>query len=116
VRRKAIANDSVVYIVVNDFGQKLGRAYVETGEAEADEMTVVSNILSGEYSNPVRVVAFNIAEGWSSDVLRTLRVPCRSLRTLNVMPANLHSRLSRGLAARQRQVRWLDLNSAAGTK
>jgi hypothetical protein len=28
----------------------------------------VSNIINGEYSRPVRVVAFNIAEGWSRDV------------------------------------------------
>jgi len=56
-----------VYIVVSDFGQ-LGRAYVETDEAAADEQTVINNISSGEYSNPVRVVAFNTAEGWSRDV------------------------------------------------
>jgi hypothetical protein len=56
-----------VYIVVSDFGQ-LGRAYVETDEAAADEQTVVNNISSGEYTNPVRVVAFNTAEGWSRDV------------------------------------------------
>jgi hypothetical protein len=29
---------------------------------------VVNNISDGEYSNPVRVVAFNTAEGWSRDV------------------------------------------------
>jgi hypothetical protein len=34
-----------VYIVLNDFGQ-LGRAYVETDEAKADEKTVVSDIIS----------------------------------------------------------------------
>jgi hypothetical protein len=60
-------HDVTVYIVLNDFGQ-LGRAYVETDEAAADEQTVISNISSGEYSNPVRVVAFNTAEGWSRDV------------------------------------------------
>ena len=53
--------------MLNDFGQ-LGRAYVETDEAAADEQTVVNNISSGEYSNPVRVVAFNTVEGWSRDV------------------------------------------------
>jgi len=57
-----------VYIVLNDFGERLGHAYVETDVAEADEKTVISNILSGEYSNPVQVVAFNTAEGWSRDV------------------------------------------------
>jgi hypothetical protein len=60
-------HDVTVYIVLNDFGQP-GRAYVETDEAAADEQTVVNNISSGEYSNPVRVVAFNTAEGWSRDV------------------------------------------------
>jgi hypothetical protein len=60
-------HDVTVCIVLNDFGQ-LGRAFVETDEAKADEQTVISNISSGEYSNPVRVVAFNTAEGWSRDV------------------------------------------------
>jgi hypothetical protein len=46
----------------------LGSAYVETDEAEADENTIVSNIIDGEYSNPVRVVSFNTQEGWSRDV------------------------------------------------
>ena len=61
------AFDVTVYIVLNDFGQ-FGRAYVETDEAKADEKTVVSDIISGQYSNPVRVVAFNTVEGWSRDV------------------------------------------------
>ena len=63
-----LTEDVAVYIVLNDFGEKLGRAFIETDEAEADEWTIVSKIISGEYSNPVRVVAFNIAEGWSRDV------------------------------------------------
>src|SRR5262245_55422916 len=62
-----LTDDVTVHIVLNDFG-KLGRAYVETDEAAADEWTVVSKISKGEYSNPVRVVAFNVAEGWSRDV------------------------------------------------
>jgi hypothetical protein len=60
-------HDGTVYIVLNDF-RELGRAYAETDEAKADEKTVVSNIDRGEYSNPVRVVAFNTVEGWSRDV------------------------------------------------
>ena len=59
--------DTTVYIVLNDFGP-LGSAYVETDEAEADESTIVSNIIDGQYSNPVRVVALNTHEGWSRDV------------------------------------------------
>jgi hypothetical protein len=62
-----LTDNVTIHIVLNDFGE-LGRAFLETDEAEADEWTIVSNIISGEYSNPVRVVAFNIAEGWSRDV------------------------------------------------
>ena len=60
-------SDVTVYIVLNDFGP-LGRAYVETDETEADEATIIENILSGQYSHPLRAVAFNTAEGWARDV------------------------------------------------
>ena len=59
--------DVTFHIVLNDFGP-LGRAYVETDETEADEATIAENILSGQYSHPVRVVALNTAEGWARDV------------------------------------------------
>src|SRR5271169_707319 len=60
-------DDVTVYLVVNDFG-KFGRAFVETDIAEADRETVIRNFLSGQYSNALRVIAFNTAEGWSRDV------------------------------------------------
>ena len=62
-----LTDNVTVHIVLNDFG-KLGRAFLETDELEAEEWTTVSNIINGEYSHPVRVVAFNISEGWSRDV------------------------------------------------
>jgi hypothetical protein len=62
------AYDVTVYIVLDDFGLKLGRAYRETDEAEADEKAVIKNMLTGQYSCPVRVVAFNTVEGWARDV------------------------------------------------
>jgi hypothetical protein len=60
-------NDVTVYLVEEDFGH-LGRAYLETDAAEADRETIVRNFNSGQYRNAVRVVAFNIAEGWSRDI------------------------------------------------
>ena len=62
-----LTDDVTVYLVLNDFGA-LGRAYVETDEANASERDVISNIGGGQYSKPIRVVAFNTAEGWSRDV------------------------------------------------
>jgi hypothetical protein len=56
-----------VYIVLNDFGH-LGRVYVEAEEGEAEEWSVIEDILIGQYSKPVRVVAFNTVEGWARDV------------------------------------------------
>ena len=62
------AFDVTVYIVLNYYGSRLGRAYAETGDDEADEKTTIENILSGQHSHPIRVIAFNTAEGWSRDV------------------------------------------------
>jgi hypothetical protein len=58
--------DVTVYLVLDDFG-RLGRSYRETDEAKADVGTVITNMIAGEYSKPLRVVEFNTAEGWSRD-------------------------------------------------
>jgi hypothetical protein len=56
-----------VYLVLDDFGG-LGCAYRETDAAQADPKTVVADLLSSQYRHPLRVVAFNTAEGWARDV------------------------------------------------
>ena len=53
--------------MLDDFG-KLGREYRETDEANAALRDVIDDLLTGQYSNPVRVVAFDTSEGWSCDV------------------------------------------------
>jgi hypothetical protein len=60
-------HDQTVYIVLNDFGQ-LGRAYCEASEDRSDLETTISDLIAGQYDNPVRVVAFNTVERWSEDV------------------------------------------------
>ena len=60
-------DDQSVYIVVDDLGRS-GRVYRETDVETADLETVILDLLEGQYKNPVRVVAFNTAEGWSQDV------------------------------------------------
>jgi hypothetical protein len=56
-----------VYLVLDDFG-KLGSAYRETDPADANLQTVVADLLSGQYSHALRIVAFNTAQGWARDV------------------------------------------------
>jgi hypothetical protein len=60
-------HDVTVYLVLDHFG-RLGSAYRETDEEQSDLEDVINNMLHGEYNNPKRVVAFNTAEKWSSDV------------------------------------------------
>jgi hypothetical protein len=59
--------DQDTYLLLDDFG-RIGRAWRETDEDDADRETLIRDLLAGEYNNPVRIVAFNTAEGWSRDV------------------------------------------------
>ena len=61
-----------VYLVLDDFGGRLGRAWRETDERTTDRQTVITDMMDGQYSNPARVVAFNTAEGWSRDVSKEI--------------------------------------------
>jgi hypothetical protein len=60
-------NDQNVYLVLNDLG-RLGRIWPEADAEATDLETVITDLLTGQYSSPVRVVAFNTAERWSGDV------------------------------------------------
>ena len=63
------ALDHDVYLVLNDFrGAFGGLAWSETDLADTDRATLIRHLLEGQYSSPVRIVAFNTAEGWSGDV------------------------------------------------
>ena len=74
-------NDVTVYIVVEDFGQ-YGWAFRETDLSEADLGTIVRNMISGEYRNPLRVVAFKTVEGWSRDVSEESPTTCSTGLTI----------------------------------
>jgi hypothetical protein len=54
--------------VLDDFGGGIGQAWRETGVGSTRLETIIAGLLDGQYSNPVRVIAFNTAEGWSRDV------------------------------------------------
>jgi hypothetical protein len=56
-------HDQTFYLVMNNY-ETLGRAFAETDVGEAD---LITDLMSSEYSDPVRVVAFNTTEHWSED-------------------------------------------------
>jgi len=57
-----------IYLVLEDFGKRLCRAWRETDEQATDHETLIQNLMDGQYRRPVGIVAFNTAEGWSCDV------------------------------------------------
>ncbi len=59
--------DQTVYLVADDLGRN-GRIRPEADFEITDLETVTVGLLTGQYKNPIRVVAFNTAEGWSQDV------------------------------------------------
>jgi hypothetical protein len=59
--------DHDVYLVLNDFG-RLGCAWCEADEDGTHREAVIRQLFEDHYSHPVRIVAFNTAEGWSRDV------------------------------------------------
>jgi hypothetical protein len=56
------------YLVLDDFGGRLGCSWRETLAHSADRETLIRELVNGEYNQPMRIVAFNTSEGWSRDV------------------------------------------------
>ena len=99
-------DDQSVFLVLDDFG-RLGRARRETDVDSVDIETVITGLLQGQYSDPVRVIGFNTSEGWSrdvsEDVAHELRYRCDRLG-LNI-PANLEGFIQRYENREQSQLR-----------
>lgn len=58
--------DQTVYLVVDRF--QSGSVYRETELERTDLEIIVSDFLTGQFNDPVRVIAFNTLEHWSDDV------------------------------------------------
>src|ERR1044071_192252 len=60
-------DDVDVYLVLDEL-KTHGTVWREMDEELADEAHVIEWIGNGEFNRPMRVIAFNTAEGWSRDV------------------------------------------------
>src|SRR5262245_5377919 len=71
--------DENVYLVVDDLGS-YGEVWREIETVRTDRAALITDLISGQYSRPVRVVSFNITEGWSrdasADIAREVRRRC----------------------------------------
>ena len=62
--------DQTVYLVVDRLSS--GSVYRETEVERTDLETVIEDFLTGQFSDPVRVVAFNTLEHWANDVSKDI--------------------------------------------
>ena len=69
--------DHTVYLVVDSFG-RLGTAYRETDIERTDLETTIADLMSGQFNDPLRVVAFNTAEQWAQDVSKDVAFEIQS--------------------------------------
>jgi hypothetical protein len=69
--------DQTVYLVGDNFG-RLGTCYRETDIERTDLETVITDLMSGQFNDPVRVVAFNTLEHWAQDVSRDIALEIQS--------------------------------------
>src|SRR5262245_5971464 len=60
-------SDRDIYMVLDDYGHRLGRAWPEMEEEDTDRATLLRHLMEGQYTNPIRIVSFNTSEGWSTD-------------------------------------------------
>ena len=61
-----------VYLVLDNFGGRMGRSWRETDEGRTDRAAVIVDLMDGQYHDPIRVVAFNTGDGWSRDASREI--------------------------------------------
>jgi hypothetical protein len=69
--------DQTVYLVVDSFG-RLGTPYRETDVERTDLETAIADLMSGQFNDPVRVVAFNTLEHWAQDVSKDIALEIQS--------------------------------------
>jgi len=74
------------YIVVNDFG-RFGTAFAETDLNRANYETTIADLMSGQHSDPLRVIMFNpdtdraedVSHAIAQEILRRLGLEGRSV-------------------------------------
>lgn len=68
--------DQTVYLVLDDLGV-FGQAWRETPADQSDLESVINDLLTGQFCDPVRVIAFNLSnhcvEDVSADIAKELQ-------------------------------------------
>jgi hypothetical protein len=69
--------DQTIYLVVDGFARQ-GTSDRNTEIERTDLETVVDDLMSGRFNDPIRIVAFNTLEHWSSDISADIALEIQS--------------------------------------
>jgi hypothetical protein len=99
------SDDQNVYMVADDLG-RVGRVWREADYESTDLETVVQDLLSGQYHNPLRVIGFNTSEGWSQDVSEDIAAELRRRCDFQMrdVPSNIQDFVERHEGQDRRQL------------
>lgn len=83
--------DETVYLVVDRRGGR-GTADRETEFERTDIETILAELLSGQFNDPVRVIAFNTLEHWSDDISQEIACELQVRSDIEGAPVPEHVR------------------------
>jgi hypothetical protein len=63
--------DQTIYLVVDRRG-RYGNACDETEIERTDVETIIAELISGQFNDPARIIAYNTLEHWSQDISREI--------------------------------------------
>jgi hypothetical protein len=63
--------DQTLYLVVDRKG-RFGNLHDETEIERSDVETIIAELMSGQFNEPARIIAYNTLEHWSQDVSRDI--------------------------------------------
>ena len=69
--------DQTIYLVVDCVGG--GAACRETQTERSDLQALIADLLAGQFSEPVRVIAFNTLEHWRRDISKEVAEEIREI-------------------------------------
>jgi hypothetical protein len=82
--------DQTVYLAIDSFGR--GNRYRETEIERPDIEAIISDLLAGQFNEPVRVMAFNTLEHWMRDLSREVAAEIQARCDIENIPVPEHVR------------------------
>ena len=83
--------DKVVYLVVDRVGSPRDERR-KTKVEKTDIETIISNLIAGQFNDPLRVVAFNTLGHWSKDVSKEVAKEIQARCDIEAMAVPEHIR------------------------